>query len=424
MLTELEEQYPNRLDGFIAGLSSLNFVFAFAMNLFNYTILILLENNGQSVIYGGLGISIGQAILLFAVIPMGRAVDKGKSYSLMTAGSILYGAVLVFIYLSVSGSGTYFVILIVALIAILILSQNMFKSSLSSFVAKAVRSNLMGKAYSRIIWMETAGGTVSFFLVEFARGYLSLSMLYLAVGLIMFAASSSSFTILARENRNKLKTEERKVPRPTFMESIRALRKRGRFTATLLSTKVFMSVGVLGFSYFYLIIGRGIGIPASYALLALGGASAIGILWGVLAEKFVMKHPDRGKSYVILMAVLDVISYALVFIAIKNGNTALFLAAPIIGSPGPFLIPGAMAYEVKVIGKENRGMFAGLQRTITGIPAIALGAPLTYIFTIDPIYMWSIILASSGATLVASVLIPSRKYLHDNYGLGEATATE
>lgn len=419
-MTDLEDGSPNRLDSFITGLSTLNFVFAFAMNLFNYTILVLLEDSGLSVVYGGLGISISQAILLFLVIPMGRAVDRGRSYALMTAGSILYGAVLVSIYFSVSSVTAISVSLVIALVALVILFQNMFKSSLSSFVAKAVRRKIMGKSYSRIIWMETAGGTVSFFIVEFAHPYLSLATMYLIVGLVILAVSAASYTFLAKENRATLKAAVKKVDRPTFMESLKSLKSRGRFTAALLLTKVLMSVGILGFSYFYIIIGQGLGVRTTISLLFLGIASAIGILWGIFAEKFVVKHPEWGKSYIVLMALLDIVSYTLVMVAMENGSTYLYLAAPLIGSPGPFLIPGAMAYEVRVIGKENRGMFAGIQRTLTGIPAIVLGAPLAYVFTVNPVYMWIVILASSVGTLLASLAIPSRKYLKERYGLREA----
>lgn len=420
VLTDLEDRSPDRVDGFITGLSSLNFVFAFAMNLFNYTILVLLEDSGFSVVYGGLGISLGQAILLLLVIPMGRAVDRGRSYSLMAAGSILYGAVLVSIYFSISLKTAVSVALVIAFVSLVILFQNMFKSSLSSFVAKAVRAKIMGKSYSRIIWMETAGGTLSFFIVEFAHPYFSLAFMYIIVGLVMLVVSAASFTILAKENRNALKLTAGNVPRPTFRESISALMARGRFTVTLLSTKVLMSIGVLGFSYFYIVIGKGIGVQTTVSLLFLGIASALGIFWGILAERFVVKHPGWGKSYIVLMAVLDVVSYTMILIAMDKSNSALYLAAPLIGSPGPFLIPGAMAYEVKVIGRENRGIFAGIQRTFTGIPAIVLGAPLAYVFTVNPVYMWIIILASSAGTLFASLLIPSRKYLEEKYGVREA----
>lgn len=423
-MTDLEGNGSNRVDSFITGLSSVNFVFAFAMNLFNFTILYLLSESGIPVIYGGLGISAGQAILLFAVLPMGRLIDRGRSYILMATGAVLYATVLILIFFTSYAGIAVLGAVLAALVAAVLVFQNMFKSSLSSFVAKAVKANIMGRSYSRIIWMETAGGTLSFFLVYFASSYVSIRLVYLLIGVILLAVSVSSFTFLTRENRKALKLDESRVVRPSFAESIRALMKRGRFTTSLLSVKVLMSVGVLGFSYFYLIIGKGLGVSAYLSLLILGAANAIGIAWGVISERFVSNHPNWGKSYIIIMALLDVVSYILILASLHNGNVYLFLAAPIIGSPGPFLIPGALAYEVKVVGKENRGLFSGIQRTLTGIPAIALGAPLTYLFTVNPFYMWSIIVASSLATLAFSLAIPSRKYLEEEYGVPESSASQ
>ncbi len=427
VLSEVSGRESTRVDSFVTGLSSVNFVFALAMNLFNFTVLYLLTESSISIVYGGLGISVGQAILIFAVIPIGRLIDKGKAYILMATGALLYASVLMILYFATTGSTMFYFFLATAMVAAVVIFQNMFKSSLSSFVAKAVKENIMGKSYSRVIWMEAAGGTASFFIifaVIFAKLPISLGLVYLAIAAILFVVSAASITILARENRAALRLAVSKVKRPSFIESLRTLRERGRFTATLLSTKVLMSIGVLGFSYFYIIIGRGIGVSLLYSLLFLGIASAVGIGWGVFSERFTENHPQWGKSYIVIMAALDVVSYILVLIALYDKSVILFLAAPIVGSPGPFLVPGALAFEVKGVGKENRGMFAGIQRTFTGIPAVALGAPLTFLFTISPIYMWGVIVASSVATLIFAVLIPSRKFMFEKYGIGDATASE
>lgn len=423
-MTDFEDAASSKIDTFVTSLSSINFVFAFAMNIFNFTILYLLIGAGISIIYGGIGISIGQAVLLFVVIPLGRLIDKGKSYALMSAGSILYSFILILLYFASSGNTAAMVALVTGLVAAVLIFQNMFKSSLSSFIAKSVKARIMGKSYSRIIWMETAGGTASFFLVYFARPYLSLRLLYLAVGLILLVVSILSYTVFAKKSRKSLKLEENRVKRPSFIESLKTLKRRGRFTVSLLSSKVLMSVGILGFSYFYLIIGQKTGVGISLSLLSLGLASAIGIIWGIWSERFVSSHPDWGKAYIVIMAVLDIVSYLMILIALEEGSRLLFLAAPIVGSPGPFLIPGALAYEVKVVGKENRGIFSGIQRTFTGIPGIVLGAPLAYVFTVNPIYMWSIIVASSIGTLAFSLLIPSRKYFEENYGLKDPAASQ
>lgn len=423
-MSEVGHNNQNKVGGFVTGLSSVNFIFAFAMNIFNFTILYLLKNSGISVIYGGLGISIGQAVLLFAVIPLGRSIDKGRSYILMAIGSIAYSSVIILISLVSYSSVNVVIATVTALVALVVIFQNVFKSSLSSFIAKAVKGEAMSQSYSRIIWMETAGGTISFFLVYFAQPYFPLRILYSLTGLILLATSLLAFTLYAKDNRKALKFEESKVKRPSFMESVRTIRKRGRFTYLLLLSKVFMSIGVLGFSYFYIIIGARIGINVSYALLSLGAASAIGIGWGVWSERFVARHQSWGKIYIVLMAALDVVSYTLIFVSLYNHSMIMFLAAPLIGSPGPFLIPGALSYEVKVVGKENRGLFSGIQRTLTGIPAIILGAPLTFLFTIEPVYMWSVIIVSSIATLGFSLLIPSSQHLVEETESGEISASK
>lgn len=421
-MTVLEKETANSVDSFVSGISSVNFVFAFAMNLFNFTILYLLKESGISIVYGGLGISVGQAVLIFAVIPLGSMIDRGRAYLLMAAGSVLYAAVLMGIYFASLGSSLGYLFLITALIALVLIFQNLYKSSLSAFIAKAVRQRVMGKSYSRVIWMETAGGTASFFIVfavYFARLPISLNLVYFIIGAILIVVSAASLTILANENRTALKLAVSKVKRPAFIESVRALQERGRFTVPLLSTKVLMSIGILGFSYFYLNIGVNIGLNPYFPLLSLGAASAIGIGWGIYSEKFSVRHQDWGKAYIILMAALDIASYLLILLSIAWGNKILFLAAPIVGSPGPFLVPGALAYEVRGVGKENRGMFAGIQRTFTGIPAIAMGAPLAFLFTVSPLEMWAVIFISALATLVAALFIPSRAFMKSKYGVGE-----
>lgn len=423
-LNEVMQEGQDKVGGFINGLSSVNFIFAFAMNLFNFTILYLLKNSGISVIYGGLGISIGQAVLLFAVIPLGRYIDRGRSYILMAIGSILYSVMIIFIAFASYSSVSIIIASLTALVALVVVFQNVFKSSLSSFIAKAVKAEIMSRSYSRIIWMETAGGTISFFLVYFAQPYFSLRILYIATGLILLFTSVLAFTLHARDNRKALKFEESKVRRPSFTESIRTIRRRGRFTYLLLLSKVFMSIGILGFSYFYIIIGTRIGVSVSFALLSLGAASAIGIAWGIWSEHFVSRHQGWGKIYIVLMAALDVASYSLILVSLYNHSMILFLAAPLIGSPGPFLIPGALSYEVKVVGKENRGLFSGIQRTLTGIPAIVLGAPLTFLFTIEPVYMWSVIIISSIATLGFSLFIPSGGHLLEEAESGDASVSK
>lgn len=410
-MTDSGHHGSEQVEGFLTGLSSVNFVFAFAMNMFNFTVLVLLRNAGMPILYGGIGISIGQFVLIFAVIPLGRLIDRGKAYMLMSVGSVAYALALIALYITTSGTSYYLLVSVTAAIAGVLIFQNMFKSSLSSFIAKAVKAKLMGKSYSRIFWMESAGGTASFFLILFGYSDSTLRAVYLLTGIILLVTSLASFLVIATESRESLRLRANRLRRPSFRESVSTLRQRGRFTMALLASKVFVSIGFLGFSYFYLLIARIAGTSLYLALISLGASSALGILWGMYAERFIGRHPQWGKIYIVLIAVLDLVSYLLIFVAMQDQNSILYLAAPIIGSPGPFLIPGALSYEVRVVGRENRGVFSGIQRTLTGIPAILLGAPLTYVFTIDPTGMWAIILAASAGTVATSLLIPSGREL-------------
>lgn len=407
------------INPFVTSLSVVNFIFAFTMILFNFTIIPLLKSVGIPILYGGLGLSVGQALIFFVVIPQGRLIDRGKSYFLMISGSVLYAIILILISLDVMGKQYIFYAAIAALISLIIIAQNMYKASLSSFVGKAVKSALIGKNYSRIIMMETAGGTASFFIILFGLSFVRIQDIYFYSGLALFLFVVASFTFLFREHRNELVTEESKVKRPSFMESVRGLAYKKRFLSPIYLTKIFMSIGTLAYSYFYIALGEAIGISERYSLLFLGASYAIAVLFGKYSEKFVDRHKGIGKGYIVLMTLIDLVTYAIMLFALINRNEMVYLLSVFLGVPGPLVVAGALSYELKVVGKENRGMFGAIQRTLVAIPAIVLSAPLTALFSYNFIIMWTIIVFTAIVAFIASTFIPSKEYLVRKFGTEE-----
>ena len=136
------------INPFVSNLSILNIFFSLSLTVFSFGIVIYLENNAISVLYAGVGLTIGQIILLGTSILQGRAIDKGYSFQLMVTGSILYGAVLFLIYFTVS-IGYIPSLLIIALIPLMLVFEGVFRSSLNAFIAKAAAARVLGKNYSK-----------------------------------------------------------------------------------------------------------------------------------------------------------------------------------------------------------------------------------------------------------------------------------
>ncbi len=407
-LTELESIERNRINPFVSSLSVVNFFFSFSMNLFNYTIFYLLILSGIPIIYGGIGTTIGQVAILVITLPQGRFIDRGFSYFLMIAGGIIYSTALILIFFDTLLHAIIFFYVIALLVAVILISQNTFKSALSSFVGKSIKSSVLGSHYSRIIVMETAGGTAALFIVAFILNSIGISHLYLISGAVLVATVISSFTFLFRKERENLVTEESLVKRPTFLESVKALKDRKRFLVPVISTKVFMSVGIYAFSYYYIILALKIGVSSFLSILFLALSYAVGILWGYFSGKFIDRHQEWGKLYIILMSLFDFVMYLLMFYALYAGIPDLYLGSALIGSIGPFVVPGALSYELKVVGKENRGMYGSIQRIMVAICFISIGIPLAYLVSYNYLYMWSVVVIASLMSLISAILIPSR----------------
>ena len=409
------ENKPEKIGSFISSLSILNFLFALTMSVFGYTIFYLLERSGIPLVYGGIGTSIGQIVLLFILIPQGRLIDKGKSYNLMIIGSTVYGLTVILLFVDSFSLFAYTGLLMSFLIGIMLVTQNTFKSSLSSFIGKAVRLSIIGRHYSRIVLMEMLGGSVAMFTVLGAILFSTFRIIYLVAGVLLLLSTLVAFFVLFPENRKMVREDERRIKRPGFIESVQVLRDRSRFVAPVLMTKIFMAIGVYVVSYFFIISGQQIGIQPLYAIFALGIGFAVSVPFGLYGEKYVDRHPHLGKSYVVILALLDLGMYAFLSIAFYLNQPALFYLSLAFSAPGPIFVAGGMSYELKVIGKENRGMFAAIQRTLVGITFIVIGVPFALLFSIDYKLIWLVLLVVSIGTLASSALIPSRKYMEKFY---------
>ena len=412
---QLPQRKFEKISPFVSSLSVLSFLFALTMNVFGYTIFYFLETNHIPIIYGGIGTTVGQIVLLFIVIPQGRLIDKGKSYTLMIAGALIYSVSIILFFVDTNFVLPMAALLATSLIAIVLVTQNTFKSSLSAFIGKAVKSNVIGKHYSRIVMMETAGGTVAMFAVAATILFSDIGMIYLIPGIILFTATILSLFFLFPEQRKHIRNEENKTHRPGFIESVRTFRDRKRFIAPLLFTKIFMSIGVYGVSYFFIISGQRIGIEPIYSILLLGVGFAASVPFGIYSERFVDRKPDIGKSYVVAISFLDVFLYLFLVIAFFMHIPYLFYLSMGFSIPGPLLVAGAMSYELKIIGKEHRGMFAAIQRTLVGITFIILGIPFAFLFSVDFTLIWIFVLAGSVGSLVSAILLPSRDFIENNY---------
>jgi hypothetical protein len=96
------------------------------------------------------------------------------------------------------------------------------------------------------------------------------------------------------------------------------------------------------------------------------------------------------------------------FYALYSRIPDLYLGSALIGSIGPFVVPGALSYELKVVGKENRGMYGSIQRILVAVCFISIGIPLAYLVTYNYMYMWAVVVIAAFLSLISATLIPSR----------------
>lgn len=387
----------------------MNFFFAFTMNIFGYTVFYLLQSENIPIIYGGLGTTLGQIVLLSILLPQGRAIDRGASYKLMVVGSGIYSIGMILLSLRFFPALTQIYIVSSLIIATVLVTQNTYKSSLTSFIGKASKQSVLGTHYSRIIMMETVGGTVSMFAVAAVKEYSHLYIVYLASGIVLLAVTLLTFFVVYPRGRKIMQADENRTLRPTFRESISALRNKKAFVVPVLLVKIFMSVGVYGVSYFFILSGERIGVQPIYSILLLGIGFAISVPSGIYSGKYVDRHPSVGKGYIILLAMFDVFFYVAILAALYFHNVYIFYGSIAFNAFGPLFVSGALSYEVKVIGKENRGMFAAIQRTLVGLVFILLGIPFAYLYSFDYRIIWIVVLVSSIVSTVSAFMIPNIK---------------
>jgi len=394
------------VDPFTRNLSALNLIFSFSLSVFSFTIFLYLESHNIPIILGGLGLSIGQFVSILIILPQGRAIDRGYSFTLMVVGSVLYGAFLLLLYVSVSLHYTY-ILLIPLIIAGFGVLESTFRSSLNSFVAKAVKLKAIGSNYARILTMETVGSASSFGIMAFGAYESIIGLIFLGSGLALVTFSILVFTILNAESRNINRLEESKVRRPTLRESFSHFKNLKKFLSRLISSKVLMSIGTIGFTFFYVPTGLILGIPPTISFLFLLLTYVMAALLGRYGEKIIDSYSKSGKIFIVLAMLTDIVTYGLILISIKYDSRYLFLIAALTSSPGTILISGALAFEVKIIGRENRGMFGAIQRLVVGIIAIFMSLLLTLIFSINFYWMWVTIFITSAASFIVSFTIPA-----------------
>ncbi len=394
------------INPFVSTLSVMNFFFAFTMNIFGYTVFYLLQSEKIPIVYGGLGTTIGQIALLFILLPQGRAIDRGASYKLMVIGSGIYSIGMILLSLRFFPAITQIYILSSIIIAVILVTQNTYKSSLTSFIGKASKQSVLGTHYSRIIMMEAVGGTVAMFAVAAIKEYSHLYIIYLLAGVALLLVTFLTFFVVYPEARKIMRADENKTLRPTFSESVKALRNKKHFVVPVLLVKIFMSVGVYGVSYFFILSGEKIGVKPVFSIILLGIGFAIALPSGIYSGKYVDRHPSIGKGYIVLLALFDVFFYVAIAAALFLHNTYIFYGSIVFNAFGPLFVSGALAYEVKVIGKENRGMFAAIQRTLVGLVFILLGIPFAYLYSFDYRVIWVVVLVSSIISTVSALMIP------------------
>jgi hypothetical protein len=394
------------VDPFTRNLSVLNLIFSFSLSLFSFTIFLYLESEDIPIILGGIGLSIGQLVSILIIIPQGRAIDKGYSFDLMVVGSVLYGIFLLLLYIAVS-EHYIFLLVIPLIVGGFSVLESTFRSSLNSFVAKAVRQKVIGSNYARILTMETIGSAASFGIMAFGAYESIIGLIFLGSGLILAAFSTLVFTLLSHESRKMALEEESKTKRPSLRESFSHLRSLKKFLSRLISSKVLMSVGTIGFTFFYVPTGLILGIPPSITFLFLLATYVVAALLGRYGEKIIDSYTKSGKIFIVLAMLTDVVTYGLVLISLRFDSRYLFLISALTSSPGTILISGAMVFEVKIIGRENRGMFGAVQRLIVGIIAVFMSSLLTLIFSVNYFWMWTTILITSSASLLMALTIPT-----------------
>ncbi|MEM0158118.1 MAG: hypothetical protein QW812_01225 [Thermoplasmataceae archaeon] len=416
----MDDAGKTRVEPFVAGLSIVNLLFSLVMNVFSFTIFYVLIGAGYSIYIAATGITIGQIIVVLQSVPLGRLIDKGYSYILMVIGSLAYGIFIFLIWFVGQSAPAIAIIAIPIVIAMALATQNTFRTSMNSFVAKAVKISLIGSHYSRILTMEAVGSSIAMFFLILIKSLTSLSFSYLIFGVALILLSGSVLLLLYSENRSVLKMEMASKKRPTFREGLSLLRSKSGFVVPLYLTKICMAIGLYGFSYYFIISGQDIGIAPVYSLLVLGITLAASTAFGRVAEKVIDHYKSQGRIFVVFLSLMDVVSYGILFLSFIYHSPPLYFISVLAMIPAPMPVAGSLSYEVRIIGAENRGLFGSIQRTLVGIVFIFIGIPLAYLYTVSLIYPWMVIEIAAVAGLIATFMLPSQKRIEEMNPIKEA----
>ena len=402
-LTEFIEK-KERVNPFTNNLARLNLAFSFSASVFSFALFLFLQTYGIPIIYGGIGLSAGQIVALILLFPQGRAVDKGHSFTLMITGSLLYATFLISLYASVSIKILIFT-LVPASVAGIIVLESTFRTSLNSFVSKSANKNILGSNFSRIIAAETIGSAASFAILVYGSYSSYISLIFLGSGMFLLVYTSLVFFILDSRNRDFIRNEEKKTPRAGLKQSINALRNKMKFVSTLISSKTFMNVGAIAFSFFYVPTGLFLGISPALSFSALLVSYVIGALVSRFGEEYIDRKQHIGRNFVVLIMLFDLITYLLILSSVDFSSEFLFLAAVFATVPSPILVSGALAYETNVVGKQYRGTFSAIQRTAMASTAAIASVGVTALFTVGPILVWIAVSITSFISLIFALLL-------------------
>ncbi len=394
-----------KVSPFVSDLSAVNMLLSFCVSMFSYTVFLFLEAYSVPIYYAGLGLSLGQALSIISAVYVGRMNDKGHSFSMMFYGALVYSLSIVAIY---SVANQHFLLLVTVPIVIiaLIVFEGFFRSSLNVFVSKSVSREMLGASYSRINALELIGSAFSFIVLLTAALSNNLGIVYLASGTILFLVSIWVFSMLHRKERNRLIVEMNSVPRPRFFESLRVMKAKGNAVASIVVTKALMTVGTLTFTYFYLLSGEYVGVGLEYLFATLATAFVLGAVFSRIGERLMARGMDLGRKSYVYMALNDVLTYSILLAAVFLGSKLLIILSVFSSSTNPIFSAGILSYDVKAIGKENRGMFGGVQRlTIGTFSAVAI-LPLTFLYLADSIMVWAVVVIVSITSVITSLLVP------------------
>lgn len=406
---DLSKPSRNGINPFVTGLSIVNLFYSLLMTLFGYTLFLLLNREGISLYWGALGVSMGQLALLAILIPQGRAIDRGHTYSIMVAGSLIYSVSIGSLFFSGILFRDGLILIIPVAILIATASQNAFRSSMNSFIGKAVRSSLMGSNYARILTMEMVGGTVAMLVVFLIGMTASIRYAYIIFPVLLIMSVSLVFTVLYRDSRTGMALQVSSIPKQSLKKGLRNLSSRKRFIIPIYAGKIFMAIGFYGFSYYFILTGINLGLGSEIPILLLAAVFAASIPFGKIAETLLQKFPEMGKAYVIMVSIIDVISYMMIFLATFYGNRILYFASVAVMIPGPLPTAGALGYEVRMVGKENRGVYSSFQRILVAIVFISVSFPMVELYYRSIYLLWLFILSAAIMALIAGILLPGEK---------------